>query len=59
MSECKCGIGKPHGENGIPYDVALPFVLPESVTAAVDLTQDTGGAGFLIIPDQLLEEDND
>jgi hypothetical protein len=23
MSDCKCGIGKPHGENGIPYDVPL------------------------------------
>ena len=57
MSECKCGIGKPHGENGIPYDVPLPITLPESVSGAVDLTQDTGGVGFLIIPDHLFTEE--
>lgn len=24
MTQCKCGIGKPHGEDGLPYDLKLP-----------------------------------
>lgn len=56
MTQCNCGIGKPHGEDGLPYDVQLPIVLPESVAGAVDLTQDTGGVGFLIVPDEIMEQ---